>query len=275
MINKDELLRLNAQGWIPGPGESEKEFLARVQAGVDFFNKQKGKIPPQHWMWSEEQLQFLYGFSPKWCVASLSSKGLAFWQAAATWIDVKRIYFIRIRPSRWVSFFVDRNELLSHEAIHAARAAFQEKKYEEFFAYQSSSSKWRRIFGPLFRTPVEATILVCLLLGGAVVQWIELIAGKELFSAIWFWVASLFTLTLFIRLLYMKRHIEKASNYLLSVLGDRSIVRSILFRLTDREIDQLAKNQTIQPKNELRWQLIQEAYVPIPKNATRSHLGEQ
>jgi hypothetical protein len=259
-MESQELLSLNAEGFIPGPNEAQESFLERVRATREFFAKQETVLPSHHWHWPAEQLKTLFDFSPRWCAASYSSKGLAPWQAAATWIDVKRIYLIQLRPSLWVSWMVDRNEILAHEAAHAARAAFDESKFEEFFAYLTSSSKWRRVIGPLFRKPVETTLLVGLLAAGTMTQMLEIFLELSLFSPIWLFSAFGICFAWSLRLMRARMQIERAAKRILPFLRDRGMVRPVLFRMTDGEIERLAKNLPFQPGLDLRWQLIKAAY---------------
>ena len=51
-------------------------------------------------------------------------------------------------------------EVLAHEAVHAARSYFDEPEFEEILAYQTARTKFRKFFGPLFRAPHEA--LICM-----------------------------------------------------------------------------------------------------------------
>ena len=253
-MESEELLALNDEGLIPGPDESEEAFCLRASETKDFFRSQKEVLPSQHWQWPREQLKALFDFSPRWCAASYSSKGLTPWQAAATWINVKRIYMIRIRPSRWVSWLVDRNEVLAHEAAHAARAAFDEPKYEEIFAYLTSSSKWRKAIGPLFQSPGEATFLMALFGMGALSQ----VFGW--FAPLWLFSAFLFCSVWSVRLIRTKTRLERAARRLLPFLKDPAMVRPVLFRMTDREIKKLAGRGAFQPGSDLRWKLIKTAY---------------
>lgn len=259
-MESQELLALNAEGFIPGPGETSEDFRKRILETKEFFQTQADALPSHHWQWPSEQLKALFDFSPRWCAAVFSSQGLAPWQAAATWIDVKRIYLIRLRSSKWVSRLIDRNEVLAHEAAHAARAAFDESKYEEFFAFLTSSSKWRRVLGPLFRKPREATLLVAILGMCSLLQMLEVVWDVSLLSQILLLKAFCFFSILSFRLLRVRLRIERAAKRLLHFLKDPAMVRPALFRMTDAEIEQLAGHLPFQPGSDLRWQLIKTAY---------------
>lgn len=268
-MESQELLALNAEGFIPGPGETLDAFRKRVLETKEFFRAQADSLPPQHWQWPTEQLKALFDFSPRWCAAAYSSKGLAPWQAAATWIDVKRIYLIRLRPSRWVSWMVDQGEVLAHEAAHAARAAFDESKYEEFFAFLTSSSKWRKIIGPLFRKPGETTVLVTMLGIAALTQIAEMVFDISLLSQLWLLAALLACFVWSMRLMRARVQMERAAKRLAPFLRDPRMVRPALFRMTDPEIDQLAGHSPFQPGSDLRWKLIKIAYWKETYDAAR------
>ena len=50
-----ELLTLNSEGLIPGPGETEEAFRERIQAVKEHFQMQEQTIAPHHWQWAAEQ----------------------------------------------------------------------------------------------------------------------------------------------------------------------------------------------------------------------------
>ncbi len=268
-MESNDLLTLNAQGLIPGPNETLEEFRKRVSATKEFFQAQTDSLPTHHWQWPSEQLKALFDFSPRWCSATYSAQGLAPWQAAATWIDVKRIYLIRLRSSKWVSWMVQRDEILAHEAAHAARAAFDESKYEEVFAYMTSSSRWRRVLGPLFQTPKEAALLVALLGIGACAQMGEIFFEVSLFSELWLFSALFFCFAWSVRLMRARTRLEHAAKRLLPFLKDPAMVRPVLFRMTDAEIERLAKADAFQPGSDLRWSVIQTIYWKDIDDAAR------
>lgn len=258
-----ELLHLNSGGLIPGPNETKEAFCQRVEVVKKFFNH-PNSIPGHHWDWAKEQLQKLYDFSPQWCTAFYSNQKLAPWQAAATWIqqnepNVKPVYMIQLRSSKWVRYFVDRDEILAHEAVHAARAAFHEPKTEELFAYLTSTSKWRKVLGPLFQRPSESLLWVGVVLAGSILQIFDSLWDTH-WSDFCFLMAALLILFFGFRLFRMRWQIKVAAEKLIPFLKNPEKVRAVLFRLTDEEIDRLAKGQGIQEKADLRWRLIRAAY---------------
>lgn len=263
-MEMNELLVLNSEGLFPGPNESEENFYRRVHAVKEYFYSQASAVPRHHWTWASEQLQALYGFSPRWCCAVYSSRGLAPWQAAATWIDVKRIYTIQLRPSRWLPWLVDVDEVLVHEAVHAARAAFNEPKFEEILAYLTSDSKWRQVIGPLFCRPKEALILMLLAGCGAILQIAEIVWSQNFGSVGCFFTAAVLCCGWSMRLFWMRIRFARAGRCLMRRLRDPSMARAVLFRLTDDEIIQLSCGKWPDPKNDLRWRVIRSAYDFAP-----------
>lgn len=256
----NELLSLNSDGLFPGPGESEADFCERVRHVQEKLKSQEQPVALHHWQWAAEQLRALYDFSPKWCSAYYSSKGLAPWQAAATWIDVKRVYSIQLRQSGWISSLVSRDEVLAHEAVHAARAAFDEPKAEEMFAYLTSPAKWRQVIGPLFRRPIEALWFMGLIFFGSLLQIAEVFWDQMLGSSLCFFAAAAFLFGCSIRLCGMRVRLTRAAKQLAPRLRDPAKVRAVLFRLADHEIAALSKGRLSTDSAELRWQLLRSQY---------------
>lgn len=255
-MTDQELLTLNAKGFIPGPNETESQFLSRIVAIQKSF-QEKPSLPRAHWEWSKHALQKLFGFEPESLVAFYSNADLRPWQGAACWINEEGVPELQLREGfRKGHFFhlYSREETLTHESIHAARSAFHEPENEEFFAYASSEKKWRRTLGPIIRNPWEVWILFATLAAG--IFWESGIIASLL------WISmGLFRLA--------KQHIRRsrACATLRNDLEEKSLVRAVLFRLTDREIRQLAKGQKLEGDNSLRWRVIRSYFS---KRATTS-----
>ena len=178
----------------------------------------------------------------------LLEQGLSLWEGAACWIDNGRAHLQLRENFRKGSYLgYRREEVIAHEAVHAARALFHEPQNEEFFAYATSPKRWRQVLGPLLRRPWE--------------PWLFLITfALGMFSEIAL-IASLCVLTVgFWRLIAQHRRRSRAAHTLLRTLHHPKIVRAVLFRMTDAEIRTLAKNQMPPPDNTLRWKLLHAAY---------------
>lgn len=264
MIDK-ELFALDGAGFIPGPGESEKDFLDRVRRAKENFEK-GGWIPPAHWDWVRESLSEMFNVKPLYICALYSNRSLAPWQAAASWIDGRELKFVQLREGLKKGTYLkmySREEILAHEAVHAARSGFNEDRCEEFFAYMTSEKRWRRILGPILKRPWEAWPFLFCLLGG--MFWPVCHLAGAIWSAMGFY-----------RLIRQHSRLRRASERVYEIVQDAKKTRAILFRLTDDEIEQFSKGASIevyaQSQNCLRWRVIRnylkESY------GTESHCGE-
>ncbi len=246
MLNDTELLQLNASGFIPGPLETEEIFLQRVA----IIKEKESQIPRAHWDWVRVHLHEIFGFSPECLPAFYSNKGLSLWQGAATWIE-DGVPTVQLKEAFRKGSFLgySRDEILAHEAVHAARSAFDEPRSEEFFAFFVSEKWWRKMFGPIVQRPWEVWAFgITLILS----FWSGILAA--ICVGIGFW-----------RLLLCHRRMRFAGRKLLQAVGDPKKARAVLFRLTDKEIElfskgadvfEYAKNQTC-----LRFRLIRLAYL--------------
>lgn len=252
-MTDDELLSLNSQGFIPGPLESEEHFLHRVSRVKNSLTHEE-KIPPSDWDWTRQHLKFIFDFEPESLPVFYSNKSLAFWEAAAAWIEEGRLVGVQLREGLKKGSYLhiySREEILSHEAVHAARSAFNEPENEEFFAYLTSEAKWRRFIGPILRRTEEGWIFLGLL-------------AISLFFPFMYAGALFWMICGCVRLIKQHLRLKKASEHIFDTIQDPKKVRAILVRLTDREINLLAQKQDLQEyaNNQtcLRWKLIRLAY---------------
>ena len=249
-----ELLSLNRQGFIPGPFESEEDFSRRVESIKKNF-EEKNEIPPAHWDWVRFYLKEIFDFEPECLPAFYSNQGLRPWQGAATWIEGKNLSFVQLRKALKKGsylFFYRREEILAHEAVHAARSGFDEPKNEEFFAYMTSEKRWHKVLGPIVSRPWEIwPLFLCTILG--------------VFSHLGYLAAAFWIGLGFARLIRQHRRLAKAFQQILKTVLDKKIARAILFRLTDSEILMFSKGEKIEDYGNnqkcLRWRLICLAYL--------------
>ncbi len=269
-MNDQELLALNAEGFIPGPGETEEAFLARNRRAKEFFGASVEKwIPKVHWHWVELQLKEIFDFQPAYLPAFYSNKSLAPWQGAACWIEGKSVSAIQLRcglkKGSYLGFY-GREEILAHEAVHAARCAFEESSNEEFFAYMTSDKKWRRVLGPLIQKPWEIwpffLLNICAVLSRFSSLYVE---GADEVSSCFFWLASCWGGVGFWRLVRQHLRLRRAGSCILRRVKNSGIARAVLFRLTDEEIWRFARGELFESYAEkqscLRWRLIRLAYL--------------
>ena len=126
-----ELLDWNRRGFIPGPKESEEDFLRRVNdTGKEAVKLGGRPIPSSHWEWVRRHLREIFDFEPESLPAFYSNRLLVPWQGAASWIMSGKLIGVQLREKLQRGSYLglyDRNEILAHEAVHAARCAFQER----------------------------------------------------------------------------------------------------------------------------------------------------
>ena len=153
-MTDEELLAYAKRGLIPGPHEDEMAFLERASKAVPL------NLP--EWKEVSSFTENLYGFAVDWVPCTYSNHKLPFWEGAATWISEDKLPSIQLRRSfkKGKYFGYQRTEVLSPEAIHAARCMFEEPHFEEILAFRTSSSPLRRFLGPLFRKPWESLLFI-------------------------------------------------------------------------------------------------------------------
>jgi hypothetical protein len=248
-----ELLLLNQRGFIPGPSEKEEEFLNRIEHVKATF-EEGGWIPRAHFDWVRSHLQEIYDFEPDCLPAFYSNRGLTFWQGAASWIEGRKIASVQLREGLRKGSYLgySRDEILAHEAVHAARSAFDEPAFEEFFAFLTSEKWWRRAFGPIVQRPWEVWGLFVGLLAALVSPWGSFV------GALWIGLG-------FLRLIRLHRKMRRAAKNLMAEVGSVKGTRAILVRLTDREIDLFSRGENLfayaKQQKCLRWRLIHLAYL--------------
>lgn len=148
------------RGLIPGPKETEEEFLKRVEACKVHSNL-------------SSRTQEVFGFSIDWVPVTVSNKNLFPWEGAAIWIMSDAPPQIQLREHFFKTklFQKDMDEFLAHEAVHAARMMFEEPQFEEILAYQTSKNRFRKFWGPLFRSSKESLLLVSVLAATLACGW--------------------------------------------------------------------------------------------------------
>ncbi|MCI0381697.1 MAG: hypothetical protein L0207_01405 [Chlamydiae bacterium] len=249
-ISDQELIHLNQRGFIPGPEESEDQFLKRVEKLEIFFSYPPKKIDHYltdgEWEGATKITKQLFDFGPDWIIGFYDNRNLSFFQGAATWIEKKEdvsIPLIQLRKKFFSgSFFYlySREEVLAHEAVHAARSAFHEEKFEEIFAFYSSKNSFRRWMGPLFQKSWEAGVFIALLLIPFFVQISSLWFGFPDFLTWLFLLPLSYAFFLLTRLAFLKGRLNRYLKKLESLLGKEKALQ-VAFRSKDEEILNLAR----------------------------------
>lgn len=198
----EALCILDSMGFLLKPGEDAAGYVARIRAMHTrslFFQektadgkvyevypkihiREEARIPDRIMEEAAQATEERYGFAIRWVPGYFLSRGLGpLWGGCALSDDEPDsvpVFLIRrqFRDSR--KFFIySRDELLSHELCHAARAPLMDRMLEEHFAYAGSHSPLRRYMGNCFQTDRDAMLFlfpVLLLLGVQIlVQYYE------------------------------------------------------------------------------------------------------
>ena len=215
-------ISLYQQGFIPGPHEEAASFYQRVLVAQDPITQELPSLGGK----AEEILLPLYGFIPKNIEVRFSSKELSIWEAGCAYpLECGRwVIQLKKKPS-----IVPQEELLAHELVHIARAHFEEPRFEEILAYQTSSHKWRRSLGALFRYRWESSGLM-------------LLTALDLITLLIFDVYPFTTLTAFMALFFRLQWTLRQFKNCIQNLSDPHLIVA----LTDKEIAAIAKGSRLE-----------------------------
>ncbi len=251
-----DLKELNREGLIPGPDEGREAFFLRVER----FRKMResSSIPLKDWEGAFAITVPVYDIRPLFVSAYYEDKNLPFWQAAATWIegDYPSIQLkTALKKGHFLGIY-KREEILAHEAVHAARAAFSEPKFEEILAYRTSKNPLRRFLGPLFQYSYESYVFIFLLVLTLALDMVHVF--YDLPSSILFlkFLPFLALLAGLLRLTKNKRTFFKCRQKLANLTPHPD---HIMLRLSDKEISLFAK----MPENSIREYIDKECLPAI------------
>jgi len=282
MITDKELLELNSLGFILGPEEDEEHFGKRVKLSKEIFldpdkaihDVEGGKIKKPLLGWVRAQLLNLYDFSPENFFGFFSNKNLSFFQGAATWQMEKegiKLPLVQLRKNMKKGSYLGiykMEEILTHEAVHAARITFKEPIFEECFAYLTSTSSFRRIFGPIVRYSWEGWFFVSSLFCSFLFNWFFLFFDKVMlafFSSLCIFLSFSLMVVGLVRLL-KTRIIFKKTYKRLDEITNKAL--AVMVRLSDGEIKMFSKMKSSQiykyiaeeSEKSLRFKIIYLAY---------------
>lgn len=286
----DQWQKWNAEGLIPGPDESEEAFQERIAFCQNLESNLKDLVgtqlpfqtqDPQSKEILEQALpltQNLYGIQPRWVPLFFGNYQLAPWHGGCAWIfqlneQTPTSAFLQLRSTfRHASNFLGiyhRRELIAHELAHVGRMLYQEPQFEEFFAYQSSPSRWRRWLGPIVQSSTESFVFI-LLLGLIIMTDFALLSIGSKMAAVAWWV-KLVPLVLIAwalgRLFFRHRTLKRCLQKLEEVLPSLQ-ARHFLYRLRDHEIKhfstllpkQIEKFVQEEGKQSFRWRFLKALY---------------
>ena len=221
------------------------------------------------------QITERYSFSIDWAPGFFANKTIGFFTGGFTVITDADFPIFILRSnfkgkSKWLIYSL--TELLSHELCHVARAPIADSKFEEFFAYGLSPSRFRRHFGSLFHSPIDSVLVllpIFLLLIITIINTFFFIGLDE----IYFWiVAFIYPIFLFIRNFYYHNIYKKAYKALNMMVNSKRFTESILFRCNAHEIKKISsyykldKSDLLRHLKEyahksIRWKIILKRFI--------------
>lgn len=190
-----------------------------------------------------EETKKLYDFQIDYLPGFFLSKDIGLLWGGCSIYDEEtsqRIFLIRKSfksQKRW--FIYDRSELLAHELCHSARQILLDHSLEEYFAYQTSESKFRRYMGNCFISDFDAILFVfpaLLMLGVQIVN-------SYFWDKLWVWPFWLLTIGVFFFFIirnYLARALISTAEKKLKAWNIKKI-NGLLFRCTREEIAEIIK----------------------------------
>lgn len=290
LVNQ-KIIELNTRGILPGPNETKEEYLKRADYNLTLrkqltdellrdipFSKESEEAS-DCLQESFAKTKELYDIAPDWAPLFFSDYQLSLWQGGCAWIfqitnESPTTALIQLRKhfreSNIYLKLYSRNELLAHELSHVGRLAYDESKFEEYFAYRSSKSKFRRWLGPIVKSSAESLLFVIILIMILVLDISALTLGSAAFFPYVLWAklipAGLFTGALF-RLAWRHRQFNRCLEKIEKITRSKKKANAVMYRLTDLEIIAFSRlklpaiNTYIANQTSLRWQVINAAYL--------------
>ena len=219
----------------------------------------KEKIPSKIFAPAGKITEDLYDFKIDWVPGFYITPdfGMLFGGCAYSFDpDFFSLFIIRNsfkQKDKWLIY--SRNELMSHELCHVARFALKAHTYEEMFAYQTSTSGFRRKFGSMMRAAWETYLLMTILFTMLASQ-IYLITFKAKWMAEqtilnnpinWFYAVLFFFVSFLV--LRQKKQNKSISRTLETLKNITDKPRALAFRLSDEELDELILQKDITKKS--------------------------
>lgn len=255
---------LNQQGFLPSPDENESDYFNRVELLKEWSQNLKQKdleIEDSDIKLSREKrldenllkqkgakANSLYGILADWVPAYFEDQGLPLFTGGMAmhyrenedplWKSFFQLKSVYQKKDRWLIY--SSSELISHEMCHVARGALSSKRYEETFAYKTSSSAFRRSIGGALLTPLDNVILILSLVWMLLIDVLSIFIEFGDLHPSWISKAPLCIVVVLglLRNRNIRKELSAAQNVLSNYFSDNAL--PVLFRLTDAEIRQLA-----------------------------------
>lgn len=254
---------LNQRGLIPGPHESESQFLRRVEC-----------CPSSSCLTTVAALyrvREIFHCRPDWVEVSVHSKGLHFWEGAATWIEedpggVRRCHIV-VKNS-FLSRLYPKEEIIAHEMVHAIRIMFDESRFEEILAYRTSRNAFRRYWGPVCGGSKETAVFLTSLIVWWCSWMAEIFLDIEAGSRFFVFLPCMVLAWGIIRLIRSQRLFTTALELLEKAVGKPGKAVAVALGLTDAEIALFARMSSEeirafagrQKEQSIRWKQLYRAY---------------
>ena len=290
-----ELIELDKNGLLIGYQENFNEYQARLLSIIsDLYElsselevntsvkissniklSQTDLIPMHIKNNASATTKSLYKFKCNWVLGFFLSKGIGQLAGACALTSKNGFTLFLLRKifsqkENWLWY--SRDELLSHELCHVARAPINDISNEEFFAYKISKSPFRRYVGNCFQKPIDTILFLIpffLLLIMQIISSFFLINIPMMF----FWIlAFIFPILFIIRNQYYRCIYFNAEKKLASFGIDKSNIKPLLFRSHQKEIKEITKLNTLENFNnwlktkiskEIRWEIINKRFINI------------
>lgn len=291
-LSDQELINLNARGFIPGPREGEEAFLQRVKYCENLkgeFASQLGQQLPLELASMPLELEkevngktkALFDIVLDWVPVVFSNYKMALWHGGCAWIfqmsqDSPTAAFFQLRKSlakkqTYLGLY-DREELVEHESAHVGRMMFQEPKFEEVIAYRTSKSAFRKFFGPIVQAPWESLLFLLILFFCLIGELYFLSSNASGWGGLLMWLKGAAVLLIILglgRVVLRQWQFSRCHKVLESALGNGQKADAVIYRLQDHEIisfgkmtqEAIRKYAQEQDSKSLRWKVINRAYL--------------
>ena len=285
------LIVLDRCGFIWGQSPSTQSYICTILSQTQLLLKmeyyrdkhfpKRMLIPTQHIMEPSIQHAMKDNFGIDGCLwvpGIYSSTSLPISSGGVS-ISIKNFgVFIQLHSllSNHTKYYsLDRNELMTHELIHACRENIHSEEYEEEFAYSLSQNRFRKFLAPISRGTHESLLFYLVSFLSITSDLPKFPRWVSLFSKL---PVSVVTLLALWRLLRSKQRIARVKNMLVKLLGvDETNANCIAFRLTDQDIASLyefhsgasqigalidEKLNNSQISTRIRWSIIVARFSP-------------
>ncbi len=292
----ETFVKFDENGLLIGPHESIGDYVKRLKIlsnNIDEFNDELAEkksiellnlsfckesiIPGEMFDEANKRIQRLYDIKIDWVPGFFSNQkmGLLFAGCAIySFEDFFAMFIVRNafrQKEKWLIY--SRTELIAHELCHIAHIGFDVKDYEEYFAYQTAPSLFRRLIGGGLRSTSDTYMILTAvgLLFLAQIINVSFRSPMEWHTFPMPFVIGLTSATLLFisgRYAYSLYLFAKAKRSL-SMSFDIQHVIPILFRCSLEEIRKIARINNMEfmknwiegkKENGIRWQILIRKY---------------